>query len=291
MRAFSHFNLKTYQSISELNEDLDSKRSSGASIGFVPTMGALHKGHISLLAESKEKCDATVCSIFVNPTQFNDPKDYQLYPRNTETDKKILEEAGCDCLFLPNVEEIYPSEDYKQISFEPGRIGQILEGAHRPGHFAGMVSVVKRLLDIVRPDKTFFGQKDYQQYLIVHKMAEFYKLPIEIVKCATVREENGLAMSSRNQRLSSEERDQASLIYKTLTWAKHEINAGKLNFETIIRQAMFDLTEKGGFNVDYFDICGANTLEHADFRNDKEKLALLTAVWIRDIRLIDNLLV
>ena len=291
MRAFSHFILETYLSISGLNEYLDFKRRSGASIGFVPTMGALHKGHVSLLKESKEKCDVTVCSIFVNPTQFNDPKDYQLYPRNTETDKKILEEAGCDCLFLPNVEEVYPSDKFKHITFEPGKLGEVLEGAHRPGHFAGMVSVVKRLLDIVMPDKAFFGQKDYQQFLIVHKMVEFYKLPIEIVKCLTVRENNGLAMSSRNQRLSAEEREKASLIYKTLTWAEHEINAGRLNFETIIKQAMFDLTEKGDFKVDYFDICGSNTLEHVDFRNDNEKLALLTAVWVRDIRLIDNLLV
>jgi pantoate--beta-alanine ligase len=291
LRAFSHLILETFFNISDLQADLDSKRSSGASIGFVPTMGALHKGHISLLNESKEKCDVTVCSIFVNPTQFNDPKDYQLYPRNTETDKKILEEAGCDCLFMPSVDEMYPSEDYKHISFDPGRLGQILEGAHRPGHFAGMVSVVKRLLDIVMPDKAFFGQKDYQQYLIVHKMVEYYKLPLEIVKCDTVREDNGLAMSSRNQRLSQEEREKASLIYKTLTWAKHEINAGKLNFETIISQAMFDLTEKGDFKVDYFDICGSNSLEHVGFRRDNEKLVALTAVWIRDIRLIDNLLV
>jgi len=291
LRAFSNLILKTYLSISDLDQYLNSKRRSGASIGFVPTMGALHEGHISLLDESKKKCDFTICSIFVNPTQFNDSKDYQLYPRNTETDKKILEESGCDCLFLPNVDEIYPSDDFKQITFDPGRLGQILEGAHRPGHFAGMVSVVKRLLDIIGPDKAFFGQKDYQQYIIVSKMAEFYNLPLEIVKCPTVRENNGLAMSSRNQRLSSEEREKASLIYKTLTWAEHEINAGKLNFETIIRQAMFDLTEKGDFKVDYFDICGANSLEHVSFRNGKEKLAMLTAVWIRDIRLIDNLLV
>jgi len=291
LRAFSRFILETYLSISDLNEYLDSKRGSGASIGFVPTMGALHDGHMSLLKESKEKCGITVCSIFVNPTQFNDPKDYQLYPKNTEKDKKILEETGCDCLFLPNVEEIYPYDEFKQITFDPGSLGDVLEGAHRPGHFAGMASVVKRLLDIVRPDNAFFGQKDYQQFLIVHKMVEFYKLPIEIVKCPTVRENNGLAMSSRNQRLSAEEREKASLIYKTLTWAEHEINAGRLNFETIIKQAMFDLTEKGEFKVDYFDICGSNTLEHVDFRKDNEKLAVLTAVWVRDIRLIDNLLV
>lgn len=290
MRAFSRLILKTYLSISELQEDLDTKRSSGGSIGFVPTLGALHEGHVSLLKESKKRCGITVCSIFVNPTQFNNPVDYELYPRNTEKDKKILEEAGCDCLFLPGVGEIYPSEDYKHISFDPGRLGQVLEGAHRPGHFSGMASVVKRLLDIVRPDKAFFGQKDFQQYLIIKKMAGYYNLPMEIVRCPTIRENNGLAMSSRNQRLSLEEREKASLIYRTLTWAEHEINAGMLSFETIMERAAFDLTEKGEFKVDYFDICSANSLERVSSIKEKEELAVLTAVWIRDVRLIDNLL-
>jgi len=290
--AFSHaFFLKTYLSIEELGEYLDFKKKAGSSIGFIPTMGALHDGHISLVKESRKHCGATVCSIFVNPTQFNDPNDYQLYPRNTETDKKILEEAGCDCLFLPGIDEIYPSDDYRQISFDPGSLGQVLEGAYRPGHFAGMVSVVKRLFDIVLPDKAFFGQKDYQQYLIIKKMAEYYHLPIEIVKCPTVREKSGLAMSSRNQRLPPEEKQNAALIYKTLSRAAQEINKGQVDFETIIRQAMFDLTEKGNFKVDYFDICGANTLEHVHFRQQKEPLAVLTAVRTGEIRLIDNVLV
>ena len=283
--------LKTYLSIPELQQYLDSGKKSGNAIGFVPTMGALHDGHISLIKESKKRCGITVCSIFVNPTQFNDPNDYKLYPRNTESDKKILEEAGCDCLFLPAVDEIYPSDDYRHISFDPGKLGQVLEGAYRPGHFSGMVSVVKRLFDIILPDKAFFGQKDYQQYLIIKKMAENYNLPVEIVKCATIREKTGLAMSSRNQRLSPEEKQNAALIYKTLTRAAGEINEGRLGFETIISQAMFDLREKGNFKVDYFDICSANSLEHVNFRQQKEPLAVLTAVRVGDIRLIDNVLV
>ncbi len=283
--------LNIYHSIIDLNEYLDKARLAGKSIGFVPTMGALHAGHISLIEESSRQCDVTVCSIFVNPTQFNDPSDYTKYPRNIESDKIILENTGCSCLFVPDAKEIYPDESFKHITFDPGPIGMILDGAHRPGHFAGMAAVVKRLLDIVVPDKAFFGQKDYQQYLIVKMMTAYYQMPVEILKCPTVREKNGLAMSSRNQRLSPDEREQAAMIYKTLTWAAHEISAGNLSFETIEKQAMFDLMANGKYNVDYFDICSAETLEKLNFNKNNEPLAILTAVWIRDVRLIDNILV
>ena len=283
--------LNIYHSVTDLNEYLETAGKASKSVGFVPTMGALHAGHMSLIEESSRLCDITVCSIFVNPTQFNDPSDYTKYPRNIESDKIILENSSCTCLFVPDVSEIYPDASYKQIRFNPGPTGALLEGAHRPGHFNGMVAVVKRLLDIVMPQKAFFGQKDYQQYLIVKMMTSFYQMPVEIVKCATVREPNGLAMSSRNQRLTAEERENATIIYKTLIWAKQQITDGKLSFETIEKQAMFDLKAKGKYDVDYFDICSAETLEKLNFNEDKKPLIILTAVRIRDIRLIDNILV
>ena len=283
--------LKTYHTITDLQHFLNKEKQSGRSIGFVPTMGALHNGHISLIEKSKKECSLTVCSIFVNPTQFNDPSDFKKYPRDIEQDKTLLEKNGCDCLFLPDVAEIYPSDDYRKINFDTGYLGKMLEGAYRPGHFVGMVAVVKRLFDIVMPDKAFFGQKDYQQCLIVKKMAEYYHLDLEIITCPTIREKSGLAMSSRNLRLSGENREKAAIIYKTLTWAEKEINRGTLSFEEIKDQARAHFTGNGNFTVDYFDICSCDTLEPLSEKLNNERMVVIAAVWLGDVRLIDNIIV
>src|ERR1700751_2518908 len=206
---------KTIQEIRDFEGKLTN---AGKQIGFVPTMGALHKGHISLIEQSKKACDITVCSIFVNPNQFNDKNDLARYPRMPEKDCKMLEENGCDIVFMPSEEEIYPVPDTRVFDF--GMIDKVLDGAHRPGHFNGVAQVVSRLFDIVKPDRAYFGLKDYQQVLIIKKMVEQLHLPVEIVACPILREPDGLAMSSRNTLLSAEERKAASLIPKLMQEAK-----------------------------------------------------------------------
>jgi len=278
--------LKTYHTITDLQQILFLEKQKNQSIGFVPTMGALHAGHLSLIETSNASSAKTVCSIFVNPTQFNDAQDYKKYPRDIEKDIELLESAGCDFLFLPDEKEMYPDNKFKSIDFDPGELGLRLEGASRPGHFAGMTAVVKRLFDIVLPDKAFFGQKDYQQYLIVKKMVDYYHLPIEIIKCPIHREPNGLAMSSRNERLAPELRQEAALIHKTLTWIKEQVNRNGLNFEVIKSSARAMLESNGNFTVDYIDICSALDLKPAT--EDTKNLIALAAVNIGGVRLIDN---
>ena len=200
-------------------------------IGFVPTMGALHDGHLSLINISRKHCDYTVCSIFVNPTQFNDPKDLEKYPRPIENDIELLNSVGCDLLFLPEVSEIYPDGTSNSVTFDFGEMATAMEGQFRPGHFDGMAQVVNRLLEIVKPNFLFMGQKDFQQSAIVSKMLQLTHSEIKLVVCKTKREKDGLAMSSRNVRLSKENRYHAALIYKTLQWAKR--NAKKMDFNKI----------------------------------------------------------
>src|ERR1035437_3648920 len=205
--------------IIEVNRLVSESRNSGKRIGFVPTMGALHEGHLSLLEAAKKECEITICSIFVNPTQFNDKNDLIRYPRMPEKDCRMLENNGCDIVFMPSVEEIYPQTDTRIFDF--GKLDKVLEGAHRPGHFNGVAQVVSRLFEIVKPDKAFFGLKDYQQVLIIKNLVELLHLPIEIIACPILREPDGLAMSSRNMLLSAEERKAASLIPKLMQEAKN----------------------------------------------------------------------
>jgi pantoate--beta-alanine ligase len=282
--------LKTCHTITVLQQNLFPEKDAGGVIGFVPTMGALHKGHISLIEAAKDKCSATVCSIFVNPTQFNDPEDFNKYPKDTAGDALMLENAGCDYLFIPEVKEIYPDDTFKTIEYHPGKLGEVLEGGSRPGHFAGMAAVVKRLFNIVQPDKVFFGLKDYQQYLIIKDMISWYKLPIEIIGCPIIREENGLAMSSRNKRLSPEQYEKAGMIFEILSRAAHQARSGALGFEAIKATAKADLEKDGNFTVDYFDICSAKDLSTAG-DNDTGEFIILTAVYLGGVRLIDNVLV
>jgi len=254
-------------------------------IGFVPTMGALHGGHVSLIALSKKWCDITVCSIFVNPTQFNDKKDLERYPRMPEKDIRLLEKAGCEVVFLPTVEQVYPNPESE--SFDFGYLSNTLEGKHRPGHFNGVAQVVKRFFEIVVPTKAFFGSKDYQQVMIIKELVKQMGSPIEVVSCPILREENGVAMSSRNTLLNMEEKAQAAFIPKILYQANLLLNekgvdAAKKFVEHETRQLPL-------FRLDYYEICEAHTLKIATHLYENEKYVALIACFVGRIRLIDNL--
>lgn len=263
-------------------------KASGLSTGFVPTMGALHTGHISLVTKAKTENDFVIASIFVNPTQFNDTKDFEKYPLTIEQDIYQLEKAGCTVLFLPTVDEMYPDGLKNLPHFELGYIETILEGKYRPGHFQGVCQVVHRLLQIVLPDKLYMGQKDFQQCLVLKKMVNTCCPSVQIIICPTLRESDGLAMSSRNMRLSKQERLVAVEIYATLQEIKKNSKPGDTGL--LKKNAIQYLTTKG-FKVDYAEIANANTLEPVDNWDGKEKIVALIATFLNEVRLIDNMMV
>lgn len=269
-----------------LSEYIAEQKLNGKKIGFVPTMGALHAGHISLIENARTQCDITVCSIFINPTQFNNSEDFRLYPVTVESDIEKLVGSQCDVLFLPPVEEIYPA-GYKKKTFELGAIETILEGHHRPGHFQGVCQVVDRLLEIVRPDNLFMGQKDFQQCMVVKKLLEITgkEKEISLVINPTVRENDGLAMSSRNLRLSREEKALATSIYNELCTIKARLKAESI--DQLKLHAAEHLKEKG-FDIDYFEIARTSDLQSA--RDTDQPLVALVAASIGPIRLIDNMI-
>ena len=254
-------------------------------VGFVPTMGALHQGHMSLIQASKEQSDLTVCSIFINPAQFNNQEDFERYPVTIENDLELLLAAHCDVLFFPTVDQIYPPGYQKKI-FPLGRIETILEGQFRPGHFQGVCEVVDRLLDIVQPHNLYVGQKDYQQCMVLQKLLELKGKEREIMLMVepTLREPNGLAMSSRNLRLSEEDRQKAASLNKTLEYIRD--NLGQEPLKTLRRKAKGNL-ESEGFAVDYVEIADARTLEPVNCYS--AKLVALVAASIGNVRLIDNM--
>lgn len=278
-----------FKKSAELHNYLGEQRKKGLKIGFVPTMGALHNGHLSLINEAKANNEITVASIFVNPTQFNDPQDYQKYPVTIEKDILLLESAGCDILFLPSVTEIYPTGTELKNRYDLGYLEEILEGKYRPGHFQGVCAVVHRLLEIVMPDNLYIGQKDYQQCLVIKKligltgMANLIKVNIS----TTLREKNGLAMSSRNTRLTDQEREKASAIYQSLTGIRERLSIGELGH--LKQQAVSSLTKKG-FKVDYIEIADAANLKIVNHWNGKQKLVAVAAAYLGEVRLIDNIL-
>ncbi len=265
---------------------LDTKKK-GITTGFVPTMGALHNGHISLIKRAKDETDQVACSIFVNPTQFNDPKDFEKYPATIEHDIYLLEKAGCDVLFLPGVDEIYPGGLKNNRHFELGFLDTILEAKFRPGHFQGVCQVVHRLLEIILPEKLYLGQKDFQQCLVIRKMTDANFPLVQIVICKTQREKDGLAMSSRNMRLTGTERKQASKISAALKFVKHNIKTASVQ-ELKIEAAKY--LDSNGFKVDYVEIANANTLEPIDFLDGKELIIILIAAFLNNVRLIDNMI-
>jgi len=263
------------------------KKTSGK-IGFIPTMGALHKGHISLIEASKRTDTLTICSIFVNPTQFNNTADFEKYPVTIEKDIDMLEKAGCNVLFLPSLEEIYPADSSTTLPYELGFIETVLDGKYRPGHFQGVCNVVQRLLDIVQPNTIYLGQKDYQQCMVIKKLTELIQSPTQIIICATLRESDGLAMSSRNMRLTSVERIKAVKISEVLLFIKQEIKPGNLQD---LKQRCINYLTNEGYNVDYVEIADATNLTLLQNWDGKKKLVALVAAFLNEVRLIDNRIV
>ena len=271
-----------------LHEYLGKKGSAKNKIGFVPTMGALHAGHSSLVEAAKKENELVVASIFVNPTQFNDPEDFKKYPITLDKDIKLLEDVGCDVLFTPTVSDIYPNGTNNLPHYDLGFLETVLEGKFRPGHFQGVCQVVHRLLEIVLPDNLYIGQKDYQQCMVITKLVELTGLneKIKINICPTLREKDGLAMSSRNVRLSPEERQTATTISAVLRFIKENIKEGSLSL--IKEKAQQMLLEKG-FKIDYVEIADANSLELMNEWNGKKKIVALIAAFLGNVRLIDNM--
>ena len=273
--------MEVFTRIGPLQAFLNDRRSKGTSIGLVPTMGALHRGHISLIDGSRKNGDFTVCSVFVNPAQFNDPQDLKKYPRSLASDEAMLGKAGCEVLFAPGVDEMYEQEHKLQIEF--GELGRILEGRFRPGHFSGVALVVSKLFNIVKPTHAYFGFKDYQQFRIISLLNEEMKFGIQLHGMPTIREPDGLAMSSRNERLSNEERKLAPLLYRSLQQARKDLLGGT-KWERVHRDT---ITSLAGIRVDYFALASKTNLG-----GETEKLnncILLIAAHVGSVRLIDNL--
>ena len=272
----------------DLKKLLLKHKESKKTVGFVPTMGALHQGHLSLINQCNETASLSVCSIFVNPTQFNNPEDLMKYPKTIESDILLLEQGGCDILFLPDEQEIYPDEKSKQKEYDLDYLENILEGKFRPGHFQGVCLVMERLLNIVDPDFLFLGQKDFQQCLVIERLVDLMNKDITIVICPIVREPSGLAMSSRNLRLNPSDRKLASMLYQTLDSIKTNLNYH--NFQRLRQQAILELGSKG-FKVEYLELAKRNNLEIIENVNDGKELVLLIAAFLNGIRLIDNVII
>ena len=259
-----------------------------ASVGFVPTMGALHEGHLSLIEKSKQDNAITVCSIFVNPTQFNDKADFEKYPRTTEQDILLLNKADCDILFLPDAEEMYPAHEPVKV-YKLNYLEQVLEGKYRPGHFQGVCRIVDELLQIVQPDKLYLGQKDYQQCMVIKKLIQdHFSGSIELVICTTLREPSGLAMSSRNMRLSKGARQKAVAIFNSLQQIQNHIQ--HTAFASLEETIVKSLLQSGFEKIDYVVIANAENLKEELHFNPQKKYVALIAAFINGVRLIDNLL-
>jgi len=256
-------------------------------IGFVPTMGALHNGHLALIEQSKSPDTTTVCSIFVNPTQFNDKKDFEKYPVTIENDIYLLEKASTDILFIPAVDEIYPDGLATNFSYDIGYLETMLEGFYRPGHFQGVCRVMHKLLNIVQPDDLFMGQKDYQQCMVIKRLIELYKISTQLHLVPTRREESGLAMSSRNVRLSDEAKQKASAIFKALGFIKNNISS--LSIAQLKEKATAIILDAGFEKIDYIEICDADSLMPLN-KFQQTKMVALAAAFIEGVRLIDNML-
>ncbi|MEJ5089974.1 pantoate--beta-alanine ligase [Sphingobacterium faecium] len=279
--------MRIFKTKKELQDYLETARVNQQKIALIPTMGALHAGHISLLNYAKPLSDITVCSIFVNPTQFNDPKDLEKYPRPIEQDIALLEAANCTILFLPTVEEMYPDQDEKWHINLQG-LDEIWEGKMRPGHFQGVTQVVYKLFNLVQPDIACFGQKDFQQVMVIEQMIKEKALPITIALCPIIRDDNGLALSSRNMRLSEQGKQQALALFRTLQFIKN--NVQKIDLPELKKMATNQLETSDGIALEYLAICETTTLQEATgIENNKQYVALVTA-RVEDVRLIDNMI-
>ncbi len=259
-------------------------KASGKTIGFVPTMGALHQGHLSLIEQAHQDNDEIVCSIFVNPTQFNDPKDLEKYPRTIEADTVLLEQVKCDVLFYPAVNEIYDANE--QWHLDIGVLEHLLEGKFRPGHYQGVTQIVYKLFNILKPDAAFFGQKDYQQFMVISKMVELLNMPVKLVMCPIKREDDGLAMSSRNIHLTADDRKHALILSKTLNWVNDHFKVGEISEINARAEQMINAVP--GVELDYFEIADGGTLLPAN--EHSKSIVALVAAKVGKTRLIDNVI-
>lgn len=277
-----------FKKTNDLIKNLDNQRILGKKIGFVPTMGALHEGHLSLVRLSKAATDLTICSIFVNPTQFNDPADFEKYPITTDKDIALLLTAGCDLLFLPAVSEMYPEGIMGKPEYDLGDMETLLEGKFRPGHFQGVCQVVHQLLAQVNPHDLFLGQKDYQQCMVIDRLMQQtgFKETVKLHICPTLRETDGLAMSSRNRRLNDSDRKKAASIFRTLSYLKQQLHTGSLD---ALLQTASDQLEQEGFRTDYLVVADAASLQPVSTWDGSQKLVALVATFLGGVRLIDNL--
>lgn len=277
--------IQVFNYIADLQSFLKAKRDSGMSVGLVPTMGALHEGHLSLIRHARKDNDIVVASVFVNPVQFNNPVDLEKYPRTPEKDVAMLESVGCDAVFMPSVEEMYPTKVEDHYDF--GAIEHVMEGACRPGHFNGVAIVVRKLFEIVQPDRAYFGEKDFQQLAIISKLVKDYNINLEVVPCDIVREKDGLAMSSRNMRLNADERAIAPLIYKVLreTVADYE-TMSPAEMKALALKKYADIKQ---FDVEYVEIADETTLQTVTDWKDSEHARIFVALQLGPVRLIDNL--
>ena len=277
--------MKVLKSKKTLIDYVERQREMGKKIGFAPTMGALHQGHLYLYKAAKKENDEVISSIFVNPTQFNNPDDFQKYPKTLEKDLELLEKAGVDAVYVPNVEEMYPDGlNSKKYNFDG--LENEMEGKYRPGHFDGVGTIVEELFRQVQPHNAYFGEKDYQQLAIIKKMVEKTKLPVKIHGVPTLREEDGLAMSSRNVRLTETQRKEATIIYETLTKVKEWFKVISLEE---IKQKVTDIFRNSNFELEYFVISNEETLKEANaIDEDKEYRAFIVA-YADTVRLIDNM--
>ena len=276
--------MKVFETKNALTQALLPYRASHTAIGFVPTMGALHAGHLSLVEQCRRENGITVVSIFVNPTQFNDKNDLANYPRTMEEDLNMLTAAGCDVVFAPSVEEMYPDEDTRIFDF--GMLDKVMEGAHRPGHFNGVAQIVSRLFNVVQPTRAYFGEKDFQQLAIVRRMVAMTNDRVQITGCPTIRESDGLAMSSRNMRLTPEQRQHAPVIARTLFACKEKI--GNMPLDELKKWVVEQIDSTSGLRTEYFDIVDRSTLQTA-VRYKEDALQGCIAVHAGAVRLIDNI--
>lgn len=279
--------MEVIEQVSAIRERTQTLRCSGKRIGFVPTMGALHEGHLQLLRASSHENDITICSIFVNPTQFNNPDDYKLYPRTLEQDIALLKTVGCDILFAPHAEEVYLQQQLLQFSF--GALETVMEGEHRPGHFNGVATVVSKLFHFVQPHRAYFGQKDLQQVAIVKQLVQALSFDLELVRYPTIREKDGLAMSSRNGRLNAEQRQIATALYDALQLAKGQLGQKPAYSIKATVEAFLAGVEQ--VELEYFEIADPDTLQPITEFAQNQEVALCIAAFVGPVRLIDNILV
>ena len=277
--------MKIFTTVKEIQQYLHELRNLNKTTGFVPTMGALHQGHLSLIKQARQVNDVVICSIFVNPTQFTDAADLEKYPRPIADDIQKLESADCDILFNPAVNEMYA--DNEQWHLNIGELEHLLEGKFRPGHYQGVTQVVYKLFNIVRPDSAYFGQKDYQQVLVIRKMVELLNMPVKLVMCPIERESDGLAMSSRNIHLTADDRKHALVLSKALMFVKDKFRSEKI---TVLQsEATWLVKSEPGIQLEYFEIADGNTLHPAG--DDTKSIVALVAARVGHTRLIDNIII